>query len=145
MMKSIAQNGLVKKIKDFFILEPEEGEYAESQGMMEETTDAKIIPFTDRNHRTSVIISEPRSAEEARKASDELRCGMVVMVNISNMEKDMAREFLDFLSGAAYAINGNYQKVGSGVFVFSPNGVPITDGKREASSSSDEALMFKDI
>lgn len=145
MMKAMAQNSLVKKIKDFFILEPEDGEFADSQMMEESGEEAKIIPFGDRNHRTSVALCEPRSAEEARRASDDLRSGMVVMVNISNMEKDMAREFLDFLSGAAYAINGHYQKVGSGVFVFSPNGIPISDAKRDSVQSPDEALMFKDI
>jgi len=146
MMKTLSQNTLVKKIKDFFILEAEEGEFEEVQHQQpEKAAGSKVIPFSDKSHRSSVSINDPKSADEARKAADELRGGTIVVVNISCMEKDMAREYLDFLSGAAYAINGNYKKVGNGVFLFSPNGIPINELEDQGSTKEDEVLMFKDI
>ena len=144
MIKALSQAGLVKKVKDFFILEPEDGEFEEVE-RPEAQRENKVIPM-NRSQKSGVVISDPRSTDEVRKVSDDLRNGMIVVVNITMMEKDMAREFLNFLSGAAYAVNGNYKKIGSGVFLFTPTGVPITEMQDLVSESKEEdMLMFNDI
>jgi len=145
MIKALSQSGLVKKVKDFFILEPEDGEFEVAE-KPESHGEAKVIPM-GRTQHSGVVISDPRSTDEVRKVSDDLRNGMIVVVNITMMEKDMAREFLNFLSGAAYAVNGNYKKIGSGVFLFTPTGVPISELQDIVSESKEkeDMLMFKDL
>ena len=41
---------------------------------------------------------------------------------------DKAKRIIDFLSGTLYAINGTLQKLGSGIFLCTPNNVSV-EGK----------------
>ncbi|MGM9571898.1 MAG: cell division protein SepF, partial [bacterium] len=61
-----------------------------------------------------------------------LKAKQVVIVNLENAEPDVARQIIDFLSGAVYALEGSMRKIKEFVFVVSPNTVEITaEIKRE--------------
>ena len=45
-----------------------------------------------------------------------------------DMVTEIAKRIVDFLSGSVYAINGDLQKLGNGIFLCTPNNVPV-EGK----------------
>ena len=73
-----------------------------------------------------VVVMEPNSFEEAQNIADQLKSRRPVIVNLENAEKNLAKRIVDFISGATYALNGNMQKVGNGIFLFVPNNVDIS-------------------
>ena len=74
-----------------------------------------------------MVVIEPNGFEECPKLVDSLKAKKPVIINLENLETDIARKIFDFLSGATYALNGNVQKVTNNIFVFAPENVDVTD------------------
>jgi len=78
-----------------------------------------------------VVFMEPKSFEDAQHVADQLKNRRPVIVNLENADHALAKRIVDFVSGTTYALNGNMQKVGSGIFLFVPNNVDITGEVRD--------------
>ena len=63
-----------------------------------------------------------------------LRVEFAVVVNLKRVTPDQAKRIVDFLYGTIYAIGGDLQKLGGGIFLCTPNNVNV-EGK-----ISDEAM-----
>jgi len=78
-----------------------------------------------------VVVSEPRTFDETRSITDNLKNRRPVIVNLEHAEAELAQRVVDFVSGATYALNGSMQKVGNGIFLFVPNNMDISSELRE--------------
>ena len=59
-----------------------------------------------------------------------------VILNLEQTEEDVARRAIDFVSGAAYALDGYYERVGERVFLFTPSNTLIaSEDEGEISSA----------
>ncbi len=72
-----------------------------------------------------MIVIEPQGFDESPKLVDSLKAKKPVIINLENLETDVARKIFDFMSGATYALNGNVQKVANNIFVFAPENVDV--------------------
>lgn len=72
-----------------------------------------------------VVLSEPRSYDEAQDIADHLRSRRAVIVNLQRVRNDLAVRIVDFLSGTVYALNGNISKLGPNIFLCTPDSVEI--------------------
>lgn len=70
-------------------------------------------------------LCEPRTYEEAQEMADHLRSRRSVIVNLQRVRSDQAVRIVDFLSGTVYALNGTISKVGSNIFVCTPDTVDV--------------------
>lgn len=73
-----------------------------------------------------MIVIEPQGFEESPRLVDSLKAKKPIIINLENLETDIARKIFDFLSGATYALNGKVQKVANNIFVFAPENVDVT-------------------
>ena len=48
-----------------------------------------------------------------------------VVVNLKRVTPEQAKRIVDFLSGTLYAIGGDLQKLGGGIFLCTPNNVNV--------------------
>jgi len=91
---------------------------------------------------TKMILLEPRAYSEAQQIADHLKKRNTVVVNLKRVTKDQAKRIMDFLGGTIYAIKGNIQKIGSGIFLCTPNNVnvqgKITDETEKAKEKDKE-------
>jgi cell division inhibitor SepF len=78
---------------------------------------------TQKNVR--LILSEPRSYEEAQQIADHLRSRRPVIINLQRVRPDQAVRIVDFISGTVYALNGNIAKIGPNIFMCTPDSVEI--------------------
>lgn len=78
-----------------------------------------------------VVVMEPHSFEDAQNIADQLKNRRPVIVNLENAERNLAKRVVDFISGTTYALNGNMQKVGNGIFLFVPSNVDISGETRD--------------
>ncbi len=91
------------------------------------------------NSQMSVVLFQPKTFEESTSIIDTLKAKRPVVMNISDIDKDLARKIFDFCSGALYALDGHIQQVSKGIFVLAPTNVDITGdvtGKPENPVSS---------
>lgn len=72
-----------------------------------------------------VVLTEPRSYEETQEIADHLRNRKPVVVNLQRVRSDQATRIVDFLSGTVYALNGHIAKIGTNIFVCTPDNVEI--------------------
>ncbi len=93
--------------------------------------DAKA--FADSSSSSKMILFEPRAYSESQQIADYLKKRSAVVVNLKRVTPDQAKRIVDFLSGTLYAINGGLQKLGTGIFLCTPNNVNVEG------SISDEA------
>ncbi|SDK42100.1 cell division protein SepF [Natronincola ferrireducens] len=131
---------IIDKVKYFMGLDVFEEE--EIQGDDEQYQQDDMTPVLNSNkknkilniHTTTqmkVIIYEPSNFDEAPGIVDNLKNRKPVIINLENIEPDLARKFFDFLNGAIYALDGNIQKVSTGIFILAPNNVDIMGNIKE--------------
>lgn len=72
-----------------------------------------------------MILLEPRAYSESQQIVDHLKNRNTVVVNLKRVTSDQAKRIVDFLSGTIYAIGGDIQKIGGGIFLCTPNNVNI--------------------
>lgn len=75
-----------------------------------------------------MILLEPRAYSESQTIADYLKARNAVVVNLKRVTPEQAKRIVDFLSGTLYAIGGDLQKLGNGIFLCTPNNVNV-EGK----------------
>lgn len=96
-----------------------------------ELSPEESLQENDGNSR--MILLEPRAYSESQQIADHLKSRNTVVVNLKRVTSDQAKRIIDFLAGTIYAIGGDLQKIGGGIFLCTPNNVniqgKITDDK----------------
>lgn len=100
---------------------------------------AEIAPAKSVFSSKHVIVTSPKVFENAQEIADHMREGRAVLTNFENTDYEVARRIVDFVSGVAYALNGNIKKVGQGVFLCAPQGVEVTHDMRSDYKGMDTA------
>ncbi len=72
-----------------------------------------------------MILLEPRAFSESQQIADHLKKRNTVVVNLKRVTPEQAKRIVDFLSGTIYAISGDLQKIGGGIFLCTPNNVSV--------------------
>ncbi len=74
---------------------------------------------------SKMMLLEPRAYSESQQIADYLKERNAVVVNLKRVTPDQAKRIVDFLSGTLYAIGGDLQKLGGGIFLCTPNNVNV--------------------
>lgn len=114
------------------------GESAEEDHEEAETAKPQIEAVTTNVHRKSnvvnihsatspmkVVLVEPSSYDEVQSICDDLRSKKPVIINFEEMDKEVAKRMVDFISGAVYALDGTIQKVSNGIVLVAPSNVDV--------------------
>lgn len=72
-----------------------------------------------------VVLVKPERFDDASTVADHLNSKRTVVLNLESANKDVSRRILDFLSGVAYANNGQIKKVANCTFIITPYNVGI--------------------
>ena len=96
---------------------------SDSWGIDEEEED-EVSKVTD-SVSGKMILLEPRAYSEAQQIADYLKANSAVVVNLKRVTPDQAKRIVDFLSGTLYAIEGNLQKLGGGIFLCAPGSIDV--------------------
>ena len=141
----------LNKIKGFFNGNSEDNdeEIKETQVNEDEYYDTKREAFKDISNASKMILFEPRAYSESQQIADFLKKRSAVVVNLKRVTPDQAKRIVDFLSGTLYAINGGLQKLGTGIFLCTPNNVDvegtITDENKEKTLKKDIKLDDEEV
>ena len=145
-------NGLLNRIKNWVSGDPfdddvygmeEDYEYRAVRGQdemdLEEPKRGKKLRVVDHptSQKAQVVVIEPRAFEEALEIIEHLRTKKSVILNLHLLDTAQSQRVVDFLSGATHAIDGNQQRIGDGVFIFTPNNVSIRSEAEKAAVIED--------
>ncbi|EKE03141.1 MAG: hypothetical protein ACD_20C00250G0003 [uncultured bacterium] len=145
-------SGLVNKIKSFVGFGPEfedveefeedfyatESEYTDVSELANsrKKSNLKVLAHPSAN-AYEVMVIEPRSFEESLEIVNNLREKKSVILNLHLLDAEQSQRIVDFLSGATHAVDGHQQRIGEGVFIFTPCNVSI-------SSETEKARVIRD-
>ena len=96
------------------------------------------------NGGSKMILLEPRAFSESQQIADHLKKRNTVVINLRRVTSDQAKRIIDFVSGAVYALKGHIEKIGSGIFLCTPNNVNI-QGKITNEKDTKEVYNNDDI
>jgi cell division inhibitor SepF len=71
--------------------------------------------------KPTVEIHYPQSHDDIKKCGELFKEGKLVLVDLENTPKQLRRDVVQFLSGVAFGLGGNPQKVNQTVFLFAPH------------------------
>ena len=80
----------------------------------------------DLYRKAQIDISAPQTIEDARDIIDNIKAGVISVVNLEGVESPIAQRIADFLSGSVDALDGNIRRLSHDMFVITPNGVEIS-------------------
>lgn len=98
-------------------------EYEDDDEEIEENKKSNQLSST--NNSGKMILLEPRAYSESQQIADHLKKKNTVVVNMKRVTPDQAKRIVDFLSGTVYALGGDLQKIGAGIFLCTPKNVDV--------------------
>lgn len=72
-----------------------------------------------------VVLVKPERFDDASAIADQLNAKRTVVLNLESTGKEVSRRLIDFLSGVAYANNGQIKRVATSTFIITPYNVDI--------------------
>jgi len=93
------------------------------------------------NTSNKIVCVEPRAYSESQQIADHLKKKNSVVVNLKRVTADQAKRIIDFLSGTLYAIGGDLQKLGNGIYLCTPRNVDVEG--RMSDEESDKKTKAK--
>lgn len=107
------------KKKKFENIDDEEDEIEEKAGPV-------VEPEVAIEGQLELKICKPKSFEQALSAIDYLVDGRTVLLNLEGVEKELYHRIIDFVSGAAYALDKNIKKATADSFFISSREVDVS-------------------
>ena len=109
---------------------------------VEDTEEEYYEEDKDNKDGGKMILLEPRAYSESQQIADHLKKKNTVVVNMKRVTADQAKRIVDFLSGTVYAIGGDLQKIGAGIFLCTPKNVNV---EGQITDDDDKNKKNKDI
>jgi cell division inhibitor SepF len=72
----------------------------------------------------------PSSFDDASRIADDFRVGSPVVMNLTKVDKPVARRLIDFASGVCYALSGGMERVAANVYLLTPSGIDVSPDDR---------------
>lgn len=128
--------GLMEKVRDMLTV-PDDEEYEDDEmdiiSKNSQKSDTASEPSKRNNkvvniHTTAqlqVVLVKPERFDDASSIADHLNEKRTVVLNLESTNKDVSRRLVDFLSGVAYANNGQIKRVANSTFIITPYNVDI--------------------
>ena len=139
--------GVFDKIKNAFGVDDEDYdddfEYEEEEEVVENTVKpdfsqmkkeknisfnatAPVSASTAAASQLQVVLVKPEKFDDASSIADSLNAKKTVVLNLEATSKEVSRRLVDFLSGVAYANNGQIKKIANSTFIITPFNVDVS-------------------
>lgn len=130
----------LKILKNIFPDDDQEIADVEDESYEEEVSTGKKNSSTNK-----MVLVEPRAYSESQQIADHLKKRNSVVVNLKRVTNDQARRIIDFLSGALYAIGGDIQKLGNGIYLCTPKNVDVEGRISDEEEKKNKAKIEDEI
>ncbi len=124
--------GFLDKLEGLFGDQNEETIGLENEEFVSRSPEKEIEDVPRKNNKVvnihataqlQVVLVKPERFDDASAVADHLNAKRTVVLNLESSNKDVARRILDFLSGVAYANNGQIKKVANCTYIITPYNV----------------------
>ncbi len=136
--------GLKDEYEDVLENENKQKNYDETFSMNKQNTQVetpnlnnKVVNLHTANNLAKMTIIKPVAYEEVLGICDDLKNRKIVIVNATILEPKVAQRTVDFLCGASYALDAEFQEVEKSIYILAPSNVEVTNElKKEIQTKS---------
>jgi len=107
--------------------------------------ESKVVSHPNSYKSGEVTVIEPRSFSESAQIVKKLIDKKTVILHLDLLDKEQSQRTIDFVCGAAHALNGTAQKISDMVFIFTPSNVSLSVENGALQSKFSEALWNKPL
>lgn len=109
---------------------PREEVAAQEPPQRQDTRRSRIVSLAGgrrggEDRSLNVIVQKPISFDDVQMVADHLKNRQPVILSVELVPKEVARRLVDFVSGAAYALDGRMHRLGESLFLFTPSNIGI--------------------
>ena len=79
------------------------------------------------NSYRNIMVYEPKTTDDIQDIIDFLKTRESAIIKLDETEEVASQRFLDFVSGAVYALNGNIYNISGNIYLLSPEGAKVTN------------------
>lgn len=90
------------------------------------TNNVVSIHTATTNTGAKVVLAEPRVYAEAQDIAENLKNKRATIVNLQRIDRESGIRIIDFLSGTVYALGGDIQRIGTDIFLCTPENVEVS-------------------
>lgn len=99
----------------------------------------KVVPM--RRSSMEVTMVKPTSMDSSKDICNYLLSGKAVVLNMEGIHMEVAQRIIDFVSGAAYSMDGNLQRISNYIFIVTPNSVELSGDFQDMLAAGDVSGM----
>ena len=107
--------------------------------------ESKVVSHPSAYKSSEVTVIEPRSFSESAQIVKKLLDKKTVVLHLDLLDKEQSQRTIDFVCGAAHALNGTAQKISDMVFIFTPSNVSLSVENAVTQSKFAESLWNKPL
>jgi len=141
----------VKDFVGFGDVDYEEEDYMEEEQELEQeerpsffSKKNKVVSIEKASNQPTIVVVKPKCFSAAVEAADQLKQRHPVILDVTGLDTDEAKRTVDFIAGTVYGINGDVQKVSSGIFIATPASFDISgDYLKGKAGAGLDWTMFK--
>ncbi|MBQ2325763.1 MAG: cell division protein SepF [Clostridia bacterium] len=114
-------------------------EYEEEAPVKETRTSSRPSGSASSNASLEMKIIKPEKFDDVTSIAQHLLQRRTVVLNLESTNKETIRRIIDFLSGVAFAIGGNLNRVANSTYVITPKNVELSDDQKDAPAAEEKA------
>ena len=107
--------------------------------------ESKLATHPSAYKSSEVTVIEPRSFSESVQIVKKLLDNKTVVLHLDLLDKEQSQRTIDFVCGAAHALNGTAQKISDMVFIFTPSNVSLSVENGAVQNKFAESLWNKPL
>ncbi len=103
---------------------------------------ANLVEVKNNQNHMKVIVYKPSQYSDAEQIVKNLKAKKPVVVNLEDVEVELARKIFNFCSGAICALDGEMRKISKEIFILAPNNVTL-DAEKAVDVDSDKTFDWR--
>ena len=123
-VKDFVGFGDIEYDEDNYVEEEPEQEVPEKQSFFSKKN--KVVSIEKANNQPTIVVTKPKCFSGVSEVADQLKQRHPIILDVTGLDTDEAKRTVDFITGTVYGVNGNIQKVSSGIFIATPASFDIS-------------------
>lgn len=93
-----------------------------------------VRPMRPTSAKPTVL--QPESFDDAKDIADRFKASQPVVMDLTGLDRELARRLIDFSSGICYALGGHMERVRPGGYLLTPSDVEVSAEERRRLASA---------
>lgn len=127
----------------------DDNSYSGFEGSVDISSNSSV--YENVKTKITVVLFKPHAYDSVLSdMAKELKKENAILINLEDTSKEMSRRIIDFISGVAFAQDGNIKKIATNTYIVTPNGVDVkgealADELANINAVNGESIQYQEV